>query len=251
MSTDERTSIPIYSRIRSHLLEAIERGQMKPGDRVPSERELTEQFSVSRMTARQALQELETQGYLHRIQGKGTFVTEPKINQTLTGLTSFTEDMRRRGMQPGAVVLAVEEVTAGRRVAEALEIDPADSVFRLERLRLANGEPMALEACHIATRTAPGLIGSNFEQHSLYEILRERYGIRLRAATQSLEAVAAREYEATMLQVREGAPLLLIERISTDAAEHKVEFVRSLYRGDRYRFMAELRRTEEGAHGSR
>lgn len=237
--------VPLYYQIKARLLDAMENGQLKPGDRVPSERELTAQFNVSRMTARQALTELENQGFLYRVQGKGTFVATPKLEQPLAGLTSFTEDMRRRGLEPAARVLSAEDVVAGRKVARALGIGETASVFRLERLRLAGGEPMALEISHIPTAIAPGLLDHGPVENSLYRILNEQFGIRLVKATQSLEAVAANAYEAEMLHVREGTPLLLLERISRDVLDRPVEYVRSLYRGDRYRFTTELIRREE------
>lgn len=237
--------IPLYYQIKARLLEAIESGQLKPGDRVPSERELTTQFSVSRMTARQALSELETQGYLYRLQGKGTFVSTPKLDQPLAGLTSFTEDMRRRGLEPGAQTLTAGEMAAGRRVARALGIGEGQMVYKLERLRLAGGQPMALEAAHIPVSYAPGLLDGVAINQSLYKLLADRYGIHLVRATQSLESVAANAYEAELLHVREGTPLLLLERIARDTSDRPVEFVRSLYRGDRYRFTTELYRREE------
>lgn len=237
--------IPLYYQIKSRLLEAIESGQLKPGDRVLSERELTEQFGVSRMTARQALTELETLGYLYRVQGKGTFVATPKLEQPLLGLTSFTEDMRRRGLQAAARVLSADTVSAGRKAARALRIGEPEKVYRMERLRLAGGEPMALETSHIPVALAPGLMEQLSAAQSLYRALSEAYGIRLVKATQSLEAVAANSYEAEILGVREGTPLLLMERISLDTLDRPVEYVRSLYRGDRYRFTTELLRQEE------
>lgn len=237
--------IPLYYQIKTRLLESIETGQLKPGDRVPSERELTTHFNVSRMTARQALTELENQGYLYRLQGKGTFVATPKLDQPLAGLTSFTEDMRRRGLEPGAQVLSAEEVPAGRKAARALGLSETALVFRLERLRLAGGDPMALEIAHVPATLVPGLAEEGALERSLYGLLRERYGIRLIRATQSLEAVAANEYEAQVLHVKEGTPLLLLERVSRDEQDRPVEFVRSLYRGDRYRFITELNRREE------
>lgn len=242
----KQVPIPLYYQIKTRLLEAIESGQLSPGDRVPSERELTEQFSVSRMTARQALRELETQGYLYRIQGKGTFVATPKLDQPLAALTSFTEDMRRRGLQPGANVLSVGEVPAGRKAARALGISETETVFRLERLRLAGGDPMALEVSHIPVGLAPGLGAAYFEDQSLYRILRETCGLVLARATQSLEAVPASAHEAEILRVHEGTPLLLLERVSFDSKDRAVEFVRSLYRGDRYRFTTALMRREDG-----
>jgi GntR family transcriptional regulator len=237
--------IPLYYQIKSRLLEAIEAGHLNPGDRVPSERELTTQFGVSRMTARQALIELENKGYLYRLQGKGTFVSTPKLDQPLVGLTSFTEDMRRRGLEPGARVLAAEEVPAGRKAARALGISETAPVYRLERLRLAGGDPMALETAHVPVGYAPGLLSDGSLERSLYSMLKERFGIHLIKAAQSLEAVAANEYEAEVLHVKEGTPLLLLERVSRDAQDRPVEFVRSLYRGDRYRFITELNRREE------
>jgi GntR family transcriptional regulator len=237
--------IPLYYQIKARLLDAIENGQLRPGDRVPSERELTTQFNVSRMTARQALTELENQGYLYRVQGKGTFVATPKLEQPLASLTSFTEDMRRRGLEPAARILAAEETVAGHKVARALNIAETAGVYRLERLRLAGGEPMALEISHVPAALTPGLLNEDSVEHSLYRVLTERYGIRLVRATQSLEATAANAYEAEMLHVREGTPVLLLERISRDAADRPVEYVRSLYRGDRYRFTTELIRREE------
>lgn len=237
--------IPLYYQIKARLLEAIENGQLKPGDRVLSERELTTQFGVSRMTARQALTEMESQGFLYRVQGKGTFVATPKLEQPLAGLTSFTEDMRRRGLEPAARVISAEEVVAGRKVARALGIGETASVYRLERLRLAGGEPMALEVSHIPANFVPGLLDREPVEHSLYRVLDERYGLKLIRANQSLEAVAANAYEAEVLHVREGTPLLLLERVSRDAQDRNIEFVRSLYRGDRYRFTTELIRRED------
>jgi GntR family transcriptional regulator len=231
--------IPLYYQIKTRLLEQIEAG-MKPGDRMPSERELTERFGVSRMTARQALVELENEGYLVRVQGKGSFVATPKIEQPLATLTSFTEDMRRRGLEAGAEVLQAGEVPAGRRVAQALGIAETAPVFRLERLRLAGGVPMALETSHLDVAYFPNLGALDFAHVSLYQILRERYGVRLVRATQSLEAVPADERQAEILHVREGSPLMLMERVSRDQHGRPVEMVRSYYRGDRYRFVAEL-----------
>lgn len=236
---DSDAPIPLYYRIKSRLQEAIENGQLAPGDRVPSERELTEQYGVSRMTARQAVTELKAQGYIVRVQGKGTFVAAPKLDQPLVGLTSFSEDMRRRGLEPGAQVLRAEEVPSGSRVSQVLGRSEGTLVFRLERLRLADGQPMALEISCIPSDLCPGLLTKPLDR-SLYDMLRDHYGVKLVKATQRLEAVAANRHEAHLLRVREGTPLLMLERVSRDAENVPVEYVRSLYRGDRYRFLTEL-----------
>lgn len=242
---EKETAQPLYFKIKSKLLEAIASGQLQPGDRVSSERELTDQFGVSRMTARQALVELELQGYLQRVQGKGTFVNTPKLEQPLLSLTSFTEDMLRRGMIPGSQLLVAEETPAGRRASQMLNIRETDPVVRLERLRLAGGDPMALEIVHLPAALVPGLLQSNLTG-SVYRLLAESYGINLARASQSLEAVAARAYEEKILGVKEGTPLLMMERVAYDELGRTVEYTKSLYRGDRYRFTTELSRQAQG-----
>jgi GntR family transcriptional regulator len=240
---DKRGPVPLYFQIKTQLLEAIERGQLKPGDRVPSERELTERYGVSRMTVRQALVELESQGYLHRVQGSGTFVNTPKLEQPLVALTSFTEEMYRRGLAPSSQLLSAQQVVPGRRAGQALAIPETEPVVRLERLRLASGQPMAVEVVHMPATLVPGLLDLDLSS-SLYTILKERYGFTLNRGMQSLEAVAARSSEAKVLGVKEGTPLLMLERVSRDQYGRQVEYTQSCYRGDRYRFTVELIRDQ-------
>lgn len=238
--------LPLYYRIKQDLLMAIDEGRLKTGDRVPSERELTERYGVSRMTARHALGILEQEGFLRRVQGKGSFVAPPKLEQTLVGLTSFTEEMRRRGLTPSTEVRAVEEVRAGERVAEHLGVLPEERLFMVERLRLASGDPMALERVYLPARMVHGLPELDLSG-SLYEILWKYYGIRLRNAVQSLEAVLADPEEAALLHVPTGSALLALTRVSYNSAGESIEYVRSLYRADRYRFTVALTRKEEGS----
>lgn len=235
---------PLYHQIKIRLLEELEMGHLQPGDRVPSERELTERYGVSRMTARQALVELESEGYLVRVQGKGTFVAAPKFEQALTLVTGFTEDMRRRGLQSETRVLAAQVISAGSPVAGALSLNEGDEVYRLERLRMAGGEPLALECSHLVADRFPGLLNLDLEHHSLYELLRGAFGVHLVHATQTLEAIAADAHQAEILKLREGTPLMMTQRIARDQHGRAVEFTRSCYRGDRYRFVAELRSNE-------
>lgn len=235
---------PLYHQIKNCLLEDMKAGRLKPGDRVPSERELSERFGVSRMTARQALVQLGTEGYLVREQGKGSFVASPKIVQPLTLVSGFTEDMRRRGLRPATRVLSAAEVPADARAAAALQCREGTPIYRLERLRLADGEPLALEISHLAVDACPGVLTLDLEGQSLYDQLRNRYDLQLLRATQTLEAVPAEGWQAEVLHVRPGTPLMHMERLVHDQWDRPVELVVSYYRGDRYRFVAELR-----AHG--
>ncbi len=240
----QQTPAPLYSQIMTHLLRAMEEGRLKPGDRVPSERELSQQFGVSRMTARQALVELQRQGCLLRVQGKGTFVAGPKLEQSLATLTSFTEDMRRLGLAPGARVLAAREVPAGIRVANALGIAATEPVFLVERLRLVAGEPVAMEWTHVPVALCPGLADAVQDGVSLYEVLDRRYGLRLLKASQTLECILASPVEAELLGVPESTLLMMMERVARDQQGRAVEYTRSLYRGDRFCFTMELVRQD-------
>lgn len=250
-STGRHVPLPLYYQIKTRLQEAIETGQLQPGDRVPSERELTDLHGVSRMTARQALAQLEAMGLLVRVQGRGTFVAVPKVEQPLIGLTSFTEEMHQRGLEPGSIVLSLGEVAAGRRIAGILRLAEMDPVYRIERLRLAGGAPMALEVSHIPVQHCPGLLAQGLHQRSLYAVLAAEYSLHLTHASQSLEAILAGTYEAGLLHLPQGSPVLLLERVSRDRADRPLEFVQSYYRGDRYRFTAELVRREESPHDIR
>lgn len=233
----------LYQRLKELLLEEIDGGRLKPDDQVPSERELSERYAMSRMTVRHALTELVNEGMLYRHQGKGTFVARPKIRQKLMGLTSFTEDMVSRGMKPGARVLSVQITTAPYRVRQALGLEDENAqVLRVERLRLADDEPMALEVTHLPVARFEALVRESLENVSLYDVLEKRYGVKPVVATQTIEPALADAQLARVLKVREGALLLLLERTTRDEHDEPIEFVSSHYRGDRYRFIAELQR---------
>lgn len=231
---------PWYQRIKMDLMDAIRRGELVLGSRLSSERDLSQQYAVSRMTVRQALVELETEGYLRRIQGRGTFVTLPRVDRPLVALTSFTEEMVRRGLQPGGQVLSQATVPAIGAVAQALAISDGTPVVRLSRLRSADGTPVAIEVAHLRADRVPGLADEDLTGRSLYELLRQQYGLELARASETLEAIRADRYHAQVLQVSEGDPLLRIERLTIDATGAPTEFVQSLYRADRYRFIVQL-----------
>lgn len=239
-----RARLPLYTQLKERIWEMVEQGQLKPGDQVPSERELCERYGISRMTCRQALSELVTEGLLYRVQGRGTFVANPKVSQGLLSLTGFTEDMQTRGLVPATQILAVEVVPASKKVAAYMELPIGERVTRLDRLRLANEQPMCLERSHLPEQAVPGLEKRQDLDGSLYRILAVEYGLRMAKAHETLEAVAARAHEAEALGVSEGSPLLMLERVTRGLDGHVLEYVRSFYRGDRYRFHTELVRRE-------
>ncbi|HZG04464.1 MAG TPA: GntR family transcriptional regulator [Streptomyces sp.] len=235
--------VPKYYRLKRHLLEMTE--TMPPGTPVPPERTLASEFDTSRTTVRQALQELVVEGRLERIQGKGTFVAKPKVSQALQ-LTSYTEDMRAQGLEPTSQLLDIGYVTADDRLAELLDIPTGGRVLRIERLRLASGEPMAIETTHLSQKRFPALRRSLVKYTSLYTALAEVYDVHLAEAEETIETSLATPREAGLLGTDVGLPMLMLSRHSRDTNGEPVEWVRSVYRGDRYKFVARLQRPGRG-----
>jgi GntR family transcriptional regulator len=225
------------SKTKGQVLDLIER--LDVGDAIPSERALSVDLGVSRLTVRAALDDLVREGFLVRRRGSGTFVSEPKIAQELT-MTSFTEDMRRRGMSPASRTVSLEVVPAGARLGRFLHVSPSERIVVAKRLRLADRETMAIETLHVREALVPGLTGADLERGSFYELLQERYGVALAGGVQTIEPTVTNEEESEALGVPLHSPAFLFERFSRDESGGTVEFVRSIYRGDRYRLVTEL-----------
>jgi len=233
-------SIPVYEQIAENLLDQIESGQLSPGDRLPPERELSDQLRVNRLTLRRALQKLEMQGLLNRRQGAGTYVSEPKIEQQAEVIISFTRGMARRGYIPGANIVKFENQPAGKSRAAELGLTASDRVYLIYRLRMLNQEPVLLERLTIPAHRFPDFDCHDLSTRSLYEVMESEYGVTVLRARQSLEPVIALNYEAELLDVLPGAPLMLQRRLSFDQDDQPVEFGKDLYRGDRFRFVTEI-----------
>lgn len=219
------------------ILETRIATELGPGDPIPSERSLVEELGVSRVTVRQAISDLVESGRLDRIHGKGTFVSGPQVNSRLH-LTSFSREMRARGLVPETKLLAGFEDEASLEVAQALQIRPRESVVRVERLRLADGTPMAYEIGFYPSALFPGLLESDL--NTLYDVFASRYQIVVTSGDQTVRAEAADSHQAQILQTTKRAPLLVQERI-TRAADRRIEFSTSWYRADRYRLHMAIR----------
>lgn len=236
---DKTRDTPIYSQIKEMVRDKIETGAWSPGTLIPSERDFCGQFGISRMTVRQALGELVSEGLVVREKGKGTFVAQPRLRQRLTRLTGFTEDMQARGKQPGARLLRAERVAAKPTAARALGILPQEQVILIERLRLADHEPVAIEASYLHFEGADHLLALPLDG-SLYRLLAEAFNIQPMRAEQEIEATLVTAREIELLGLEPGAPVLRNRRTTYDATGHAFEYAESVYRGDRYTFFAEL-----------
>lgn len=234
--TDEQ-SLPKYYELKRRLREELD--GLAPGTAVPAERALSQRFNLSRTTVRQALQELAVEGHVVRLRGRGTFVAPPKLTQTLQ-LTSYTEDVQARGLRPSSHLLDVSTIAATDELAERLQLPDGAPVLRIERLRLANNEPMAIETVHLDPARFPGIEDALTDHTSLYSLLRDEYATTPAEAEETIESVLASPQKARLLGSDNTTPLLLLTRTSWDENGNAIEFVRSFYRGDRYRFLARL-----------
>jgi GntR family transcriptional regulator len=223
--------------VRDELLSMVE--DLEVGDAIPPERKLAADLGVSRPTLRAVIDELVREGLLLRRHGSGTFIAEPKIALPLT-MTSFSEDMARRGMVPGSRVLSFDVVTAGAKLGRRLKVSPTAEVYAIRRLRLADAETMAIEFLNVPRALLPGLTQDLLEGASFYTLLQQE-GVIIASGVQTMEPTVTTEEEAEVLGVPLHAPAFLFERTTESERGEVVEFVRSVYRGDRYRFVTELR----------
>jgi GntR family transcriptional regulator len=230
---------PAWVQIEEQLAGRIEAGELDPGARLPPERDLADALAVSRMTVRQALASLAARGLVERGVGRGTFVREAGAVvhdlTGVTGVTGFTEQLERHGLRASARILDVSERAAPAAVAEALGLETGAPAIRLERVRSGGGEPLALEDSWLPAARFPGLLDQDLTG-SLYALM-TGYGLAPVSATELLEPVAARSFEAAALGVAEGAPLMLVERTSYAADGTAVEYAHDRHRGDRSRFV--------------
>ncbi|MCL4559082.1 MAG: GntR family transcriptional regulator [Chloroflexi bacterium] len=236
--------VPKYYQLADIIRQKVERGEWSPSQPIPSERQLETLYNVSRTTIRQALAMLIRQGLLYHEQGKGTFVSPQKLQKGILELTSFSEDMRSRGLVPGQVILDLSTVEPPAKVAQHLELKPdVQRVLRIERIRLGDGKPIGLQVSYLALGESQTITREELENRgSLYALIQEKFHIIPSAADETLEVTVAGPREASLLQVAEGSPLLLSERTLWSQARRAIEFVSILYRGDRYRYYIRLTR---------
>ncbi len=238
--------MPLYQQLKQRLRIEIARGEYKPGDRLPAEPELIQQFGVSRITVRQALSDLAAEGLVVRRHGKGTFVAERRIKHDLVRLTDFVEDMQLAGLAPSSRVLGFTHEPASPAIAAALILPMETEVVRIDRLRLANNEPIAYDTTWLPLRYGALLQESDLVSETIFHLLEERFNIPIERGTFLFTAGVADAAQAQALQVPVGAPLLVIERVSYTRNDDPVYVQRRYYRTDRVQYRATLQRRAEG-----
>ena len=216
-------------------------GEWTPGTRLPPERELSRSLGVSRSTLRAALAELEDRGMISRHQGRGTFVTRPRVQAEIGGYFSLRDALQARGIRLQTRVLEVSVIEAPRGLAQDLGLLPGEPVVRVDRLRSTAGEPLVLDSAHLPAARFPGLEAKDLATRSLYDILREDYDCPVATAAETLEPVILTPHECALLRVAPNAPALLIRRITRDRGDAIVELATALLRGDRARLLLQRR----------
>ncbi|MBE2270147.1 MAG: GntR family transcriptional regulator [Anaerolinea sp.] len=240
--------IPYYIQVKEALHGAIDQRVWLPGSQIPGEPELCRVFNVSRTVIRQALSEMEHEGVIVRRKGKGTFVAEPKIVESLVQkLTGFYQDMVERGHTPVTQVLKQQVIPASSKVAKRLSIPPETQVIEMERLRFVDDEPILLVTTYLPYDRCAPAADADFTGQSLYTFLEKECGLMITSGSRWLEAVLANEYEAQQLKVKAGAPLILIDSIAYLEDGTPIEYYHAVHRGDRSRFEVKLVRVRERA----
>lgn len=245
LKINRSSPIPLHVQLKRELLRLIEEGKLKPGDKIMSESELCEKYNISRITARRAIDDLAKEGYLRKVPGKGTFVSVPRIVEKLGLLVTFTEDMLSRGLKPGSKLLKRDVVKPTTEIAEYLQLPENEQVIYLERLLLANEEPICFQRVFLPFKIFVGFLAvdeKETETRELCDILNTFVPRPVVWARQTLESVLITGKEAKLLGVQESSPGLLCKRITFDELDNPVEYVEFLYRADRYKFVVNLAR---------
>jgi GntR family transcriptional regulator, N-acetylglucosamine utilization regulator len=228
--------VPLHHQVYLDLRTSLDRGEWRSGDRLPTERDLASRYGCSLITVRRALSELAREARIERTRGRGTFVSRPSIRLDIDGTLSFAEEMADQGLTPGTRLVASRNEPAGPTVAAALGIEPGAATLYVERLRLADGEPLLLEQVHLPADRFPGLLSADLERNSLYGLLAGRYGTQVARARESFLPVSLPAREARLLGQEPHRLALLVEGVAYTSDGLPVEYARTFVRGDRMRY---------------
>lgn len=238
--------IPLYYQLKKIIIDMIENEEIKPDETIPSEPKLMQMYDLSRTTVRKAIDELVNEGYLYKIQGKGTFVKGRGFEQALIKLSGCSEDIRRLGLTPKPKVLKSSIITPSKRVAHLLGILEGEPTFFMERIVYGDNLPINKNKSYIPYKYVNGIEEFDFNLESLYKVLEKDYKINIKKAVRSIEAILANDEVADQLEVNEGAPVLLFKgqviATDSDGKEFVIEHFEAIYRSDQFKFYIEQSR---------
>jgi len=244
---DKRSSTPLYQQIQNWILDEIQAGRLEPGDQVPSEFELADQFSVSRMTARKALDNLTMRDVLYRRKGKGTYVAEGMMSYGLSTMLSFSQTLRAQGYTVATNVLLMDVVPASAKVQENLQLGPDSNAIIIRRLRIVEGKPAAIHTSFLAHRYFEPILEVDLSAESLLEAIQRISGMRIEFSRDSVQAALASVEEADLLEIEPGDPVLCVEGVAYSENGQPTRFTRGIYPGNLFKFVLTNRAEQEAA----
>lgn len=236
---DKNSTIPLYIQLMNILINKIE-NQMEENDKLDSEREICAKYNVSRTTVRQALDELEKNKYIYKVHGKGNFIASRIVEQDLKKVSSFTEDMRKLGKKPTSKLVNFEIIEASEEVAQKLQIEPKELVFKMSRIRMADEIPMIYEITYLPYDRFPGITKEMMDKNPLYELLKKSFNTKITSAEEVIESVLINKLEGVYLDVPQGQAGLKFERITYEYTDI-IEYTITIARGDKYKYRVTLR----------
>jgi GntR family transcriptional regulator len=240
---NKQSHIPYYYQLADILRATIhESASGNSTEFLPSENELVQKYQISRATVRQALSALTREGLVHKVKGKGTYIAKHRVRYPLTQLISTTEEMKRRGWQPGAEVFSAQELETHSPITESLGIKAEEKVYELCRLRLGNGEPVGIQWAYLPARICPGLLELDLTT-SLTKTMEEHFGVVFWSAHEFLRARLPTKFEVKKLQIPRSLPVIYMERITFSPEDKPVEFLQSVWRSDEYEYESSLTRS--------
>ncbi|GGK03771.1 GntR family transcriptional regulator [Lentibacillus kapialis] len=236
---DKTSKVPLYLQLMDDLIQQIDTEELGVDEKLPSERELCDIFGLSRITVRQTLQELEREGYIYKLHGKGTFVSPKSYNQDLVKLYSFTEEMKEMGKTPTTQVLSFREIALDDRLANKMGLEPLDEAFQIVRLRLADDEPLMYETSYVPKKIFPRLTEKDLKERPMYDVFLQDYQIGVTKAIERFSATIIRHEEAKHLKLSADHPAMLVKRFAY-CNERLIEYTISVMRGDKFDYTVEL-----------
>ncbi len=233
---DKNSPVPLYHQIKQDIKAKIKSNKYAVNEPIPSESELISLYNVSRMTVRLAIDELEKEGYVKKIQGKGTFVKKKKLTQELNSISSWSETVKSQGIIADTTVLEAKEIKATEEIAEQMHIPVGTSLYSIKRIKSVEKEPIGISQVYLVADLVPGIIKDPGIADSIYVVMETKYNVELSTATEIVEARAADEEESTLLNIKIGEPVLSVTRLTTDVFGRIIEYSRIISRADMYAY---------------
>ena len=240
MTIDKSSRIPAYVQLMEYIISQIKSESLHEGDKLPSERELCDIFDISRATVRQAIHELEKEGYVYIKKGIGSFVEDRRLNQEMSGLYSYTQSMKNLGKTISTKLVDFARIPCSPRLALKMDCPEGTDIYRFTRVRYADNEPMLIVTTHLPCSRFPKLSSESLISGSLYTLMEERYHVEFTNASETLQSVSAKKEEAKLLGIEEHAPCMMINR-RTFENEKMIEYAVGIARGDKFKYNVELR----------